>query len=291
MDNIFRNKMVQGIGLGIAICIVVVGAFFGIKSLMGPGSLKEQLTGQKKYQPPSSASTDSAFAFPTIFMRVVGDSVRGLVSIDPTKKIDAGTELGVQEMVNRLRVGHQTLAQNPGPRGVPNAFNLVLDKSSTYGQAMLGIYIGVNGTFQMPFLITAEGNQHSVEPPRMHPQFGPMGWAAWIWWLPDQRIKWVVWPDSLEGNFTFHVLPAKNGKPDIEGLRGKLRTAMDGKAHIPPPQQRLIGFWGYDSLPYESAIQFFDVLRYPKTGEPLCSRLTLMEGEMMSPPADSVCVE
>jgi len=266
--------------------LILAGLVLGGCSEEPKSSLVRQLTEVRGYRPPESASTDSASPYPTLYFRAVGDSLKGIANPNPLERLREVAESGPEELITQLRFARQALQERAGDSlAVPGDVNLVLDREMRFGNVMEAIYVASYGTFGLPHFITARGKDHEIEPPTIHPQFGPVGWSAWVWWLPDQRMKWVAWPDSAQ-EFAVGVLPSKRGKADVAALMDSLHVALDSAKHIPPGPERLIGIAAYGALPYTELIALMDALRYPRSGSPLAGRITMLEDRMLPPPPD-----
>lgn len=251
------------------------------------GSLVWQLTHLKEYQPPESASTDSAGYFPTVYVRAEGDSLYGIVNPNPLEPFRDIAESSPPDLVMQLRFTRQVLQERVGDSlRVPGDANLVLDRKMTFGQVMGAIYVANYGSFVVPHLITAAGREQVIEPPRIHEKFGPVGWAAWVWWMPDQALVWTAWSDVAE-RFTVRAIPSKGGLANIAALLDSLRLTLDARDYIPVGPDRLIGIWAYDELAYSELMQFMDALRYPREGSKIAGRITLLQGENWRPPSQS----
>jgi len=243
-----------------------------------------QLTHLDEYHPPESASRDTARYFPTLYVRAERDSLMGIVNPNPLEPFRDVAEAPGRDLITQLRFSRQVLQERAGDSvRVPFDANLVLDRKMNFGQVMEAVYITNYGTFRVPHLITASGHEHVVEPPRIHREFGPVGWSAWVWWMPDQSVKWMAWPDSSQ-RMVMRTLPSRDGAADIPALLDSLHQALDGKEYIPPGSDRLIGVWAYDGLTYPELMRFMDEIRYPKKGIQLAARITLLQGENWSPP-------
>lgn len=270
--------------------VALVGAF-AVASFAGGCEEKSKLEGlgwelthYKEYQPPASASTDTARYFPSLYVRSERDSLMGIVNPNPQEPFPEVAEASPENLVMQLRFSRQALQERAGTSvRVPLDVNLVLDRKMSFGQIMEAVYLSNSGSFMIPHLITASGREHLIEPPRVHREYGPVGWSAWIWWMSDQSMKWMAWPDSA-GRVAVRTLASEGGAANLSALVDSLHGALDGKPHIPPAAQRLIGFWAYDGLSYPQLMQFMDVLRYPEKGQPLAGRITLLQGQLWAPP-------
>ena len=254
----------------------------------GPADLARQLTQQENYRPPESASVDSARYLPTLYLRVNADTqLVGMVNPDPMQSLDDAPEESPQNLIRQLRFARDILQKNRADSlMVPQDVNLVLDRGMRADAVMAAILIASNGKFSVPHLITAEGYQHVLEPPRMV-QGTPFGWSAWVWLQPDMSFRWAVAPDTSEG-LSLATVPSDGGDMDLGALVAVLRETLDARDYIPPGPDRLIGMWVDDPLPYPELMRLMDGLRYPPDGAPVTGRLTMLLGTPWAAPPDSV---
>ncbi len=238
----------------------------------------------ESYQPPSSASRDTLSEHPVLYLHSVNGQLRGLTNADPNAEPRVGAEVSVRNLIGELQ-NARVIAERmlPDSLELPGAVNLVLDRNLGFAQVGEAMMIAGRGTFQDPYLVTAEGFSHDVDQVMVHPQIGPVGWSAWVWWMPDNSLRYIVWPDQGRTPEMFNVVP-DGDTADFETLTESLAATMDTSRHIPEPMERQVGIWAYEELPYSRLIKLMDAMKYPSDGPVVAGRFAFLAGERWGPP-------